>query len=173
MWQFRLTDEVISPTDLSRQLINQTAGALVTFEGWVRNNNDGHQVTGLEYHIYHSLALKEGQRILTEASQRFELCGAVACHRWGYLQLGEVAVWVGTIAGHRGAAFAGTRFIINQIKNRLPIWKKEFYVDRPPQWVLCCSSGSVEQLLGAVPSSQQPYLRIEDDVGGNVLQELA
>lgn len=152
MWQFSLTKEEIVPANLSRQLVNYTAGALVTFEGWVRNHNAGCQVTGLEYHIYESLALKEGQRILAEARERFDLCGAVACHRWGYLALGEVAVWVGTTAIHRGSAFVATRFIINQIKNRLPIWKKEFYVDQPAQWVLCCNSNGMAQLLGTAQS---------------------
>jgi molybdopterin synthase catalytic subunit len=98
----------------------------------------------LEYHIYESMALKEGLRILTEARERFDLDGAVACHRQGYLAVGEIAVWVGTTAAHRGAAFAGTQYIIDQIKNRLPIWKKEFYRHHPPQWVGCC--GLMEHL---------------------------
>ncbi|MEN9216355.1 MAG: molybdenum cofactor biosynthesis protein MoaE [Gloeomargarita sp. HHBFW_bins_162] len=137
MIQFTLCSEPIYPADMSRLLINSTAGALVTFEGWVRNRNQGKIVLGLEYEIYEILALSEGNQILQEAQSKFNLCGAVACHRYGYLNIGEIAVWVGTTAVHRGAAFAGTRYIIHAIKNRLPIWKKEYYLGEQPRWILC------------------------------------
>ena len=94
-------------------------------------------VVALEYEVYEILAQKEGEKILQEAQTKFNLCGAVACHRQGYLNVGEIAVWVGATAVHRGAAFAGTRYIINSIKNRLPIWKKEFHSGEQPQWILC------------------------------------
>jgi len=137
MIKFILSSEPIFPPEMSRLLVNNTAGALVTFEGWVRNHNQGRLVVALEYEVYEILAQKEGEKILQEAQTKFNLCGAVACHRQGYLNVGEIAVWVGATAVHRGAAFAGTRYIINSIKNRLPIWKKEFYSGEQPQWILC------------------------------------
>lgn len=137
MIQFSLSSHPIFPLEMSRLLVNHTAGALVTFEGWVRNHNEGKSVLGLEYEVYEILAQNEGNKILQEAQIKFNLSGAVACHRQGYLDIGEIAVWVGTTAIHRGAAFAGTRYIINGIKSRLPIWKKEYYVGEKPQWILC------------------------------------
>jgi molybdopterin synthase catalytic subunit len=137
MIKFILSSEPIFPPEMSRLLVNNTAGALVTFEGWVRNYNQGKLVVALEYEVYEILAQKEGEKILQEAQTKFNLCGAVACHRQGRLNVGEIAVWVGATAVHRGAAFAGTRYIINSIKNRLPIWKKEFYNGEQPQWILC------------------------------------
>jgi molybdopterin synthase catalytic subunit len=137
MIKFILSSEPIYPSEMSRLLVNNTVGALVTFEGWVRNHNQGRLVVALEYEVYEILAQKEGEKILQEAQTKFNLCGAVACHRQGYLNVGEIAVWVGATAVHRGAAFAGTRYIINSIKNRLPIWKKEFYSGEQPQWILC------------------------------------
>jgi molybdopterin synthase catalytic subunit len=137
MIKFILSSEPIYPSEMSRLLVNNTVGALVTFEGWVRNHNQGRLVVALEYEVYEILAQKEGEKILQEAQTKFNLSGAVACHRQGYLNVGEIAVWVGATAVHRGAAFAGTRYIINSIKNRLPIWKKEFYSGEQPQWILC------------------------------------
>jgi len=137
MIKFILSSEPIFPPEMSRLLVNNTAGALVTFEGWVRNYNQGKLVVALEYEVYEILAQKEGEKILQEAQTKFNLCGAVGCHRQGRLNVGEIAVWVGATAVHRGAAFAGTRYIINSIKNRLPIWKKEFYNGEQPQWILC------------------------------------
>ncbi len=137
MIQFSLSSKPIDPSKMSCLLVNSSAGALVTFEGWVRNHNDGKSVVALEYEVYEILAQKEGEKILQEAQIKFNLCGAVAYHRYGYLNVGEIAVWVGTTAAHRGVAFAGTRYIIDAIKNRLPIWKKEFYSNEESQWILC------------------------------------
>lgn len=102
MIQFTLSSEPIDPLTMSQLLMNSTVGALVTFEGWVRNHNDGKTVLGLEYEVYEVLALSEGNKILEEAQIKFNLSGAVACHRQGYLDIGEIAVWVGTTAAHRG-----------------------------------------------------------------------
>lgn len=146
MLQFTLCSEPICPPEMSRLLINNTAGALVTFEGWVRNYNEGKTVLGLAYEVYEILAEKEGSKILQEAQTKFNLCGAVACHRYGYLDVGEIAVWVGTTAVHRGAAFAGNRYIIQAIKNRLPIWKKEYYLGEEPRWI-CCQKAQSESMF--------------------------
>ncbi len=135
--QFSLTAEPLDPGALSRPLSDFAAGAFVSFEGWVRNHNAGKPVVALEYEVYASLALKEGERIVGEAMARFDLLGAIACHRYGSLQLGEIAVWVGATAPHRRQAFAGAAYIIDEIKHRLPIWKKEYYATAPAAWVYC------------------------------------
>lgn len=138
---FRIATEPLSPATLLSTLGNTQAGACVTFEGWVRNRNEGEAVQSLEYEAYAPLAEKEGARILAEACERFALLGATAVHRVGHLQLGEVAVWVGVIAEHRGAAFEACRYIIDEAKARLPIWKKEHYATGATSWINCATRG--------------------------------
>src|SRR5687767_6804773 len=101
---FRIASIAIDPVQLQRALANERAGACVTFEGWVRNRNEGQPVQSLEYEAYAPLAVSEGETILREAREKFALLGAVCVHRVGHLQLGEMAVWVGVTAEHRGAA---------------------------------------------------------------------
>lgn len=113
------------------------AGGYCAFEGWVRETNEGREVSGLDYESYEPLALTEGQTILDEAHKRFEISEAIAMHRTGSLKVGDVAVWIGVSAPHRDAAFRACRFIIDQIKTRLPVWKKEHYLDGHTQWVAC------------------------------------
>ncbi len=134
---FQLTPHPIDLNALSLSLKESKAGALVTFEGWVRNHNQGKPVSALEYQVYETLAEKEGQKILTEAKEKFNLHEIVCTHRHGLLQIGEVAVWVGASASHRNDAFLATRFVIDEIKHRLPIWKKEHYLNEKPEWVSC------------------------------------
>jgi len=156
MLRFLILDSTIQPAELSRLLVNNTAGALVTFEGWVRNHSQGKPVLSLEYEVYEILAQKEGEKILREAHAKFGLCGAVACHRQGHLAIGDIAVWVGATAEHRGAAFAGARYIIDAIKERLPIWKKEYYWGEPPRWVLCQKAKPLFQQFHKNAIARQP-----------------
>ncbi|AIE74574.1 MULTISPECIES: molybdenum cofactor biosynthesis protein MoaE [unclassified Synechocystis] len=134
---FEITDQAINSQPLIATLRHDQAGALVTFEGWVRNHNDGKSVSSLEYQVYQELAVKEGLQIINEAKEKYSIHQAIAVHRSGHLQIGETAVWVGTIASHRQAAFQGAQYIIDQIKVRLPIWKKEHYLNHPAEWVYC------------------------------------
>lgn len=134
---FRLSATPILRNDEINLLKNDQAGALVVFEGWVRNHNQGKQVSSLEYQVYEALAQKEGDKILHEALHKFNLHHAVCTHRYGHLELGEAAVWIGTTATHRDDAFKAARYIIDEIKLRLPIWKKEHYVTEKPEWVFC------------------------------------
>jgi len=132
---------VIDPVALQRALTDPRAGACATFEGWVRNRNDGQPVLSLEYEAYAPLAVSEGEKILAEAREKFALVGAAAVHRTGHLQLGELAVWVGVTAEHRGAAFDACRYIIDEAKARLPIWKKEHYATGATAWINCATRG--------------------------------
>ena len=141
MKSFAISVEPIDVSACARRLADDRAGALVTFEGWVRNHNDGQQVGSLEYEAYAPLAESEGERILAEARERFALGGAAAVHRTGHLKIGELAVWVGVTAEHRAAAFDACRYIIDEAKARLPIWKKEHYASGATAWINCATRG--------------------------------
>ncbi len=138
---FRISSTPLDPGALQRALTNAQAGACVTFEGWVRNRNDGQPVLSLEYEAYAPLAEKEGERILVEAREKFALVGAAAVHRTGHLQLGDLAIWVGVTTEHRQAAFDACRYIIDEAKARLPIWKKEHYASGATAWINCAIRG--------------------------------
>ena len=120
---------------LSSGLASSHAGALVTFEGRVRDTNDGRAVLRLEYEAYPALSLKEGQAVIDEALAQPGVLGARCVHRVGNLAIGDVAVWVGVIGGHRGEAFTACRYIIDEVKRRVPIWKKEHYSDGSSGWI--------------------------------------
>lgn len=134
---FYLTSREINRSELIQDLQNQAAGALVTFEGWVRNHNQGNEVSSLEYEVYPELSISEGNKIIQEARDRFNVHHIVCSHRYGHLGLGQIAVWVGAIASHRDDAFKASRYVIDEIKLRLPIWKKEHYTNQKPEWVFC------------------------------------
>lgn len=134
---FSISDTSLDRDALHTSLSNDKAGAIVVFEGWVRDHNEGKKVSSLEYQVYHELALKEGQKILDEATEKFNLHGIVSVHREGHLKLGEIAIWIGATASHRDDAFKATRYVIDEIKHRLPVWKKEHYVEQKPEWVFC------------------------------------
>ena len=133
----RLTDEPIDPGALREALIDPAAGAYCGFEGWIRNHNDGQQVLRLEYEAYEPLVLSEGAAVIAEAQRKFPHLHAHCVHRVGLLEIGECAVWVGVSSAHRDEAFLACRYIIDQLKVRLPIWKKEHYVDGHSGWVNC------------------------------------
>lgn len=134
---------------------NVEAGGFVAFEGWVRNHNEGKTVERLEYEAYEAVAISEGNAILAEARERFGLLEARCMHRVGGLELEDMAVWVGVSAAHRGEAFDACRYIIDSVKHRLPIWKKEHYTDGDSGWVNCerCAHAGV-----AVAEAQGPEI---------------
>lgn len=134
---FSISTAPVDPMALKRTLEADEAGACVCFEGWVRNHNDGEPVTALEYETHEPLAVKEGERVLAEALERFAVVRVECVHRAGKLEIGDCAVWVGVSAAHRGAAFDACRYVIDEIKQRLPIWKKEHYVSGESGWVNC------------------------------------
>ncbi|MDH3751248.1 MAG: molybdenum cofactor biosynthesis protein MoaE, partial [Gammaproteobacteria bacterium] len=119
-----MTVDPINPDALRRQLFDAGAGAYCGFEGWIRNENEGQAVLRLEYEAYDPLALSEGETILAEAKQKFPFLHAHCVHRTGVLDIGDCAVWVGVSAPHRDEAFQACRYIIDQLKVRLPIWNK-------------------------------------------------
>jgi len=146
MATFSFTREKIDEAALRKQLFDPTAGGYTSFEGWVRNHNEGLAVRHLEYEAFEPLAIKEGERIVAEAITRFGIEHAACVHRIGDLAIGDMAVWVGVSARHRAEAFAACRYIIDEVKHRVPIWKKEHYENGDSGWVNCerCAAPSVE-----------------------------
>jgi adenylyltransferase/sulfurtransferase len=137
MSPFRFSSSALDTAALQREMRDESCGGFASFEGWVRDHNEGHAVTRLEYEAFAELAEKEGARIVEEARARFGVTRAACVHRVGSLALGDVAVWVGVSAAHRDEAFRACRFIIDEVKHRLPIWKKEHYVNGDSGWVNC------------------------------------
>lgn len=133
----RISKDAIEPEALRQELMNPAAGGFCSFEGWVRNLNEGQTVLRLEYEVYAPLAIVEGEKVLAEAQQKFPHLHAYCVHREGLLEIGDCAVWVGVCSPHRDEAFQACRYIIDQVKVRLPIWKKEHYVDGNSGWVNC------------------------------------
>jgi molybdopterin synthase catalytic subunit len=134
---FRFVRTAIDPAALRAALADPACGGYAAFEGWVRDHNEGQRVRRLEYEAYEPLALREAERIVAEALARFGIAHAACAHRIGDLAVGELAVWVGVSAAHRDEAFRACRYIIDEIKHRLPIWKKEHYVSGDSGWVNC------------------------------------
>jgi molybdopterin synthase catalytic subunit len=137
MASFRLTTTTIEQTPLRAELADPAHGGYASFEGWVRNHNEGLAVTRLEYQAYEALALREGERIIQEARERFGAARILCVHRTGSLQIGDVAVWVAASSAHRDEAFRACRYVIDEVKHRVPIWKKEHYVNGDSGWVNC------------------------------------
>lgn len=137
MREFRIYDKAIDVRLLSREMQGSECGALVTFEGWVRNHNEGKAVSGLSYETYDALCIREAAKIMAESDAQWELSKVLCVHRKGDLAIGDIAVWIGVTAVHRGQAFDCCEFMIDQIKLRLPIWKLEHYVHGERQWVNC------------------------------------
>jgi len=131
---FRITDSAIDNRAWREALTDARCGAYAAFEGWVRNHHAGRPVLGLHYDCYPELAEHEGERILAEALARFEIIDARCIHRIGDCAIGDMAVWVGVSAAHRDAAFAACRWIIDEVKSRVPIWKREGYADGEARW---------------------------------------
>jgi sulfur-carrier protein adenylyltransferase/sulfurtransferase len=134
---FRFSATSLDATALRAELADPTCGGYAAFEGWVRDHNEGRRVQRLEYEAFEPLAIKEGERIIAEAMARFGVQHAACVHRIGALEIGEQAVWVGVTAHHRDEAFRACRYIIDEVKHRVPIWKKEHYENGDSGWVNC------------------------------------
>lgn len=139
---FDFSNTALDPAALRQRLADPYCGGYVAFEGWVRDHNEGKQVLRLEYEAYEALAVKEGHRIIAEAFERWGITRAGCVHRVGALEIGDVAVWVAASSAHRDEAFRAARYIIDEVKVRVPIWKKEHFVDGDSGWVNCerCAS---------------------------------
>lgn len=132
---FALSPDPLHPEELKTSLDSPGAGAFVFFEGRVRDASQGRDVSGLEYSAYEELARSEGLKIVEAAIKKFGLLAARCVHRTGRLEIGDVAIWVGVCSAHRADGFDACRHIIDEVKHRVPIWKKEYYSDGDSGWV--------------------------------------
>lgn len=132
---FRITDQPIDTTALVAEVESASSGALVVFEGRVRNHHQGKAVTALDYSAHPALAEPEGTRLIAETLEKFpEVENIAATHRTGHLGIGEIAVSIAVTSPHRPAAFAACDYLALQLKNRLPVWKHEHFADGSSDW---------------------------------------
>ena len=124
---FRVTHEAIDLSELVRYVTDAEAGAIATFIGTTRNNNEGRRVIALDYEAYPEMAEKELARIGDDARKQWAICRMAILHRLGPVQIGEASVIIAVSSAHRDAAFAASRFAIEEIKKTVPIWKKEVF----------------------------------------------
>jgi molybdopterin synthase catalytic subunit len=124
---YRVTDKPINLQELVEFVTDPDAGAIATFIGITRNNNEGRKVIALDYEAYPTMAEKELVRLGDEAKKKWPICRMAIVHRLGPVQITEPSVIIAVSAGHREAAFAACRFAIEEIKKTVPIWKKEMY----------------------------------------------
>ena len=130
-----VVDRPIDPGALLDAVADHGTGATVLFLGTVRNVHDGRAVLGIDYHAYASMAEREMRAIAREATIRFDLTALAVEHRVGYLGLGEASVAIAASHARRQAALDATQYVIDEIKRRVPIWKREHYADGTREWV--------------------------------------
>ena len=131
----RLTSEPIDVATLIRDVTADDRGAVSLFLGTVRNSNEGRDVNGIDYSAYNAMAVAEMNRIVDEATQRFEDVAILLIHRTGTLRVGDVSVAIACAHAHRSPALDANRYVIEQLKRRVPIWKREHYLDGTSEWV--------------------------------------
>jgi molybdopterin synthase catalytic subunit len=132
-----LSAEPLDPARLEALVKSPEAGAIAVFTGTVRRTNQNREVLRLEYEAYGPMAVAVIEEIVQEARERFAILDIAAHHRVGTLAIGAAAVVVAVAAPHRDAAFAGCRYVIDELKKRAPIWKKEVYRDGE-SWLSHC-----------------------------------
>ena len=131
----RVTAEPIDPAALLGDALSPDDGAALLFWGVVRNENDGRAVSSLEYQAYGQMAEREMLRIADEARARFGTGAIHVVHRIGLLRVGEASVAIAVASPHRAEAYDASRYVIEELKRRVPVWKREGYVDGETEWV--------------------------------------
>jgi molybdopterin synthase catalytic subunit len=126
---FKITKEVLSADEVTTEVSKGGNGGICTFVGIVRNNADGKKVLHLEYDAYPAMAEKKLAEIASEINAKWGLSDVAIVHRIGKLEIGEAAVVIAVGAPHRKEAFAACSYVIDRIKEFVPIWKKEFFED--------------------------------------------
>ena len=132
---FKVTTEPLSMQQLNDLVKRPTDGAVVTFDGIVRNNFDGRPVEYLEYETYAMMAEKKLAEIGAEVQQKFAIGEIAIVHRIGRLEIGESSIVVAVAAPHRHAAFEACAYAMERVKTEVPVWKKEFFADGTDHWV--------------------------------------
>lgn len=131
----RVTDAPIDVAALLSECTSTRDGAALLFVGVVRDHNEGREVGHLEYSAFSAMAVRVMEEIAGEAAGRWETGRIGVVHRVGRLELGEASVAIAVASPHRDAAYQASRYIIEQLKRRVPIWKKEGYVEGESEWL--------------------------------------
>lgn len=151
-----LVDAPLDVAALIAEVSDASCGATSVFLGCVREVNDGRAVTGIEYSAYRGMAEREMAAIAAEAQARFGVSRLVVEHRLGQLALGDVSVAIVAAHPHRAPALDATRFVIEELKRRVPVWKLEHYVDGTREWVnatAATNTAIAESSASAAPGS--------------------
>jgi molybdopterin synthase catalytic subunit len=127
--KFELVREAIDAEGLVRHVRAGQDGAIVTFDGFVRNESHGRETSYLEYEAYESMARGKLKEIAAQVHEMFAIHRVAIVHRLGRLEIGETSVFIAVSAPHRGAAFDACRYAIDTLKKTVPIWKKEYFAD--------------------------------------------
>ena len=130
-----ITRELIDPSVVLGLVGGDEDGAVILFLGTVRDHNEGRPVSGMTYDAYGAMAEKVLDRIAGEAAQRLGTDRIAVVHRVGELGIGEVSVAIAASSPHRAESFDAARYVIEEIKTRLPMWKKEHYIDGSRKWL--------------------------------------
>jgi molybdopterin synthase catalytic subunit len=130
----RVTDQPLDPAEAIAAVANPAAGAVNVFLGVVRDNNLGRRVGHLVYEAYPGMAEKVMHELGAEAAERFGLTGVAILHRTGRLEIGETSLLIAISCGHRAASFDGGHWLVNEVKKRVPVWKKEVWEDGE-EWI--------------------------------------
>jgi len=154
-----LTKEPINVSKVREQVLDPSCGAVVIFEGCVRNHHEGKKVKLLQYEAYPRMVLKVVQQIEEEARTHWDFGKVSVVHRLGTLDIGEVAVVVAVSSAHRKEAFEVCSFIMNELKQSAPIWKKETYQNGQSSWVGCSHKDEVTGNGSAPLGRQEPSVR--------------
>ena len=125
----------IDASALLAEASDSSLGAVTLFLGTVRDVNDGRAVAGIEYSAYEPMAVKEMERIAEEVNARFGVSRFIVVHRIGELALGEASVAIVAAHAHRQSALDASRYAIEELKKRVPVWKREQYVDGTREWI--------------------------------------
>lgn len=125
----RVTPDLLEPGDAISAVASPQAGAINVFLGVVRDNNLGRSVRYLEYEAYPSMAEKVMREIAAESVSRFGFEDVAVLHRTGRLEIGETSLLIAVSSGHRAPSFEGGHWLVNEVKKRVPVWKKEVWAD--------------------------------------------
>ena len=139
-----LVDRPIDVAALILEASDKSCGAVVTFLGTVREVNDGRAVTGIDYSAYRGMAEREMAAIVREVEHKFGVTRVIIEHRLGTLTLGDVSVAIVVAHAHRAPALDANRYVIEELKRRVPVWKLEHYEDGAREWVNAGSSGDAQ-----------------------------
>jgi molybdopterin synthase catalytic subunit len=131
----RLTDKPIVPAELLADVQSDSAGAIVLFLGTTRRQTDGRPTASLDYEAYPEMAQLKLKELENEARRQWPLVGCSIVHRLGHVEIGEASVAIAISSEHRDAAFAAGQWLIDTLKQIVPIWKRENWADGESQWV--------------------------------------